>query len=55
MSVKEVAQAVRDLATLGRLTEESEEAISTILDPVVPDQEESDKDSTPTPNKSTRR
>jgi hypothetical protein len=30
---KELAQAIRDLASLGRLSEESEEAISVILDP----------------------
>lgn len=51
VSTKELAQAIRDLARDSRLSEESEEAISTILDPPVKD--ESAKEDSPT--KSTRR
>jgi hypothetical protein len=52
---KGLAQAIRDLATLGRLSEDSEEAISTILDPPEKDEDEDKKDDSNAPTKSTRR
>jgi hypothetical protein len=48
---RELAQAIRDLAQTGRLSPDSEEALSTILDPE-PDEEKDDNDKSSTDEKS---
>lgn len=50
---QELAQAIRDLATTGRLSEASEEAISAILDPEPEESEDEDTAKTSSTSKAT--